>query len=238
MSIRVAVVGAYGRLGSVVCETIEHDPGLELVARIGSSDSLEDVLDNGGDVAVEVTTPASVHRNTAWLLERGVHVVVGASGLRAEDLDDLRARTGPANCFVVPNFALGAALMMRFAAEAARYLPDVEILEGHHPAKVDAPSGTAVRTADMIAEAREAAPDLPGPDGHPARGDVHAGVPVHSMRLPGLVASQEVVFGGLGQTLRIRHDSIDLASFKPGVAMAVKAVGGLSGLTVGLEHLL
>lgn len=238
MSIRVAVLGAYGRLGSVVCETVEQDNGLELAARIGSSDSLEAVLDNGGDVAVEVTTPSSVRRNTAWLLERGVHVVVGASGLTTDDLAALRDLTGPANCFVVPNFAIGAALMMRFAAEAARYLPDVEILEAHHPAKVDAPSGTAVRTAAMIAEARDAQPKLPGPSGHPARGDVHDGVPLHSMRLPGVVASQEVVFGGLGQTLRIRHDSVDLASFKPGVAMAVKAVGSLPGLTVGLERLL
>ena len=238
MTIRVAVIGGYGRMGSLVCDTVSEDPALELAARVGSDDSLEGVLDRGSDVAVELTTPNSVRHNTVWLLERGVHVVVGASGLGAEDLKELRGRVGPATCLVVPNFSVGAALMMRFAAEAARFLPEVEILEAHHPAKVDAPSGTAVRTAEMIAEARSETPAVPGPSGHPARGDLHAGVPVHSMRLPGVVASQEVVFGGAAQTLRIRHDSMDRTSFMPGVLMAVRSVAGLPGLTVGLEQLL
>ena len=238
MTTRVAVLGAAGRMGSVSCAAIEDDADLDLVARIGSADSLEDALDAGADVVLELTTPDSVFRNTAWLLERGVHVVVGASGLDAEDVRELGKRVGPANCIIVPNFSVGAVLMMRFAAEAAVHLPDVEIIEAHHPAKVDAPSGTALRTAEMIAQARDGVPQVPGAGWSPARGQVHADVPVHSVRLPGVVASQEVVFGGPAQTLRIRHDSIDRASFMPGVLLAVKAVADRPGLTVGLEHLL
>jgi len=236
--IRVAVVGAAGRMGSTVCGAVEADPDTELVARVDLGDSLQDVLDAGADVAVEFSTPDSVKRNTAWLLERGVHVVVGATGMAEADVEELRALTGSANCFVAPNFAIGAVLMMQFAQQAARHLPNVEITELHHDRKVDAPSGTALRTARMIAAARGSSPEVPGPEGHPARGDVVDGVPVHSVRLPGLVASQEVVFGAEGQTLTIRHDSIDRSSFMPGVLLAVKRVGGLPGLTVGLEHLL
>jgi 4-hydroxy-tetrahydrodipicolinate reductase len=187
---------------------------------------------------VEFTTPATVKGNAAWLLGRGVHVVIGATGLDDDDLADLEALTGPANCFVAPNFAIGAVLLMQAAAEIARHLPHVEITELHHDGKVDAPSGTALRTARLIAEARDGAVDVPGPKGHPARGDVVDGVPVHSVRLPGLVASQEVVFGGVGQTLTIRHDSIDRTSFMPGVLLAVKKVPTLPGLTVGLEEIL
>lgn len=238
MTTRVAIIGAAGRMGTAACAAVDEDPACELVARVGSSDSLERVLDTGADVAVELTTPEWVCRNTVWLLERGVHVVVGASGLTAGGLETIADRVGPANCLVVPNFSIGAVLMMRLAAEAAAYLPDVEIIEAHHAGKADAPSGTALRTADMIAEAREAAGDLPGPAGNAARGHVHAGVPVHSLRLPGVVASQEVVFGGVAQTLRIRHDSTDRASFMPGLLLAVHAVGDRPGLTVGLEHLL
>lgn len=236
--IRVAVVGAKGRMGATVCAAVEADPDCELVARVDIGDSLQDVLDAGADVAVEFSTPDSVQRNTAWLLERGVHVVVGATGMSGAELDELRALTGSANCFVAPNFAIGAVLMMRFAQQAAKHLPHVEITELHHDRKVDAPSGTALRTAKLIADARGEQPVVPGPDGHPARGDVVDGVPVHSVRLPGLVASQEVVFGAEGQTLTIRHDSIDRSSFMPGVLLAVKRVGQLPGLTVGLEHLL
>jgi 4-hydroxy-tetrahydrodipicolinate reductase len=230
-------------MGSMTCAAVEADADCELVTRVGSGDSLEQVLDSGADVAVELTTPESVLRNTAWLLERGVHVVVGASGLSSDEWEELRGRTGPANCLVVPNFSIGAVLMMRFAAQAARYLPDVEIIEAHHPAKTDAPSGTALRTAEMIAAARTDPVTAPGAlhhpaRGHPARGQVHHEVGIHSLRLPGVVASQEVVFGGPAQTLRIRHDSSDRSSFMPGVLMAVNAVAGLPGLTVGLEHLL
>lgn len=239
--IRVAVVGARGRMGSTTCAALEADPDCELVARVTSQDSLEDVLDAGADVAVEFTTPATVRHNTMWLLERGVHVVVGATGLSDEDLAELEAKTGPAHCLVAPNFAIGAVLMMRLAAEAARHLPYVEITELHHDGKADAPSGTALRTARLVSEARAAGgepPALPGPAGHPARGEVVDGVPVHSVRLPGLVAHQEVLFGGQGQTLRIRHDTIDRTAFMPGVLLAVKQIGSHPGLTVGLDAFL
>jgi 4-hydroxy-tetrahydrodipicolinate reductase len=225
-------------MGSAVCATVEAADDLELVARIDAADSLEDALDAGADVAVEFTTPSSVKGNTAWLLERGVHVVVGATGLTADDLAELEAATGPANLFVAPNFAIGAVLLMQCAAQVAVHLPHVEITELHHDRKVDAPSGTALRTAELIATARGDVPDVPGPSGHPARGDIVEGIPIHSVRLPGLVASQEVTFGGEGQTLTIRHDSIDRSSFMPGVLLAVRRVAGLPGLTVGLEHLL
>ena len=223
-------------MGTAVCDAVRSDAELELVAEIGVHDSLEGVLDAGADVAVEFTVPDSVKRNTAWLLERGVHTVVGATGLTEADLKELEALTGPANLFVAPNFAIGAVLMMRFAEQAARYLPDVEITELHHPGKVDAPSGTALRTARLISDARRSDPQRADDD--PARGLLVDGVPVHSVRLPGLVASQEVVFGGTGQTLTIRHDSIDRTSFMPGVLLAVKRIATLPGLTVGLETLL
>ena len=236
---RVAVLGAAGRMGSVTCDAVEADPDLELVARVSSGDSLEVVLDAGADVAVEFTTPASVAANTRWLLERGVHAVVGATGLRDEDLASLRELVGPANCLVAPNFAIGAVLLMRLATEVARYLPQVEITELHHDRKVDAPSGTALRTARLIAEARgDVRPEVPGPAGHPARGLLVEGVPIHSVRLPGVVASEEVVFGGQGQTLTLRHDSIDRSSFMPGVLLAVHRIAATPGLTVGLEALL
>ena len=236
--IRVAVIGAHGRMGRVTCDAVEADDQCELVARVGVDDTLDAALDAGADVAVEFTTPSSVGRNTTWLLERGVHVVVGATGLDDEDLAALEARTGPANCVVAPNFAVGAVLMMRFAAEAARHFPDAEVVEQHHPAKLDAPSGTARRTARLIAEARTATPAVPGPKGASSRGEVIDEVPVHAVRLPGVVANQEVVLGATGQTLTIRHDTVDRTAFMPGVLLAVKRIGRTPGLTVGLEHLL
>ena len=223
-------------MGAAVCEAVRNDPDTELVAEVDAQDSLEAVLDAGADVAVEFTLPDSVRRNTAWLLERGVHTVVGATGLSDDDLAQLEKLTGPANLFVAPNFAIGAVLMMRFAQQTARHLPDVEITELHHERKVDAPSGTALRTARLISEARRGEPVRSDDD--PARGLLVDGVPVHSVRLPGIVASQEVVFGAQGQTLTIRHDSIDRSSFMPGVLLAIKRVAQLPGLTVGLEHLL
>lgn len=238
MTTRVAVVGAHGRMGAVTCDAVEAAPDLELVARVDSGDALDGVLDAGADVAVEFTTPDSVRHNTAWLLERGVHVVVGASGLSDDDLAQLEAKTGPANCLVAPNFAIGAVLLMQLAAKAAAVLPDVEITELHHPGKADAPSGTARRTARVIAEAREDDPSPPGPAGEPSRGREVDGVPVHAVRLPGVVASQEVVFGGQGQTLSLRHDAIDRTSFMPGVLLAVRRIDGLPGLTVGIDSLL
>jgi 4-hydroxy-tetrahydrodipicolinate reductase len=261
VTVRVGVVGAAGRMGAEVCRAVAGADDLELVAAVDVSaagealrdrtgvdleltisDELEALTAAGCEVVVEFTGPASVGANLRWLLEHGLHAVVGATGIDAEDLEAARqlAAEGGANALVAPNFAIGAVLLMRFAAEAAKHLPHVEIIELHHDRKVDAPSGTALRTAELIAEARAEVPEVPlGDDRHPgARGADHADVRVHSVRLPGIVANQEVIFGGTGQTLTIRHDSIDRTSFMPGVLLACREVGRLDGLVVGLEHLL
>jgi 4-hydroxy-tetrahydrodipicolinate reductase len=261
VAIRVGVVGAAGRMGAEVCRAVAAADGLELVAAVDVSAGgerlrdhtgvdreltisaeLDALTDAGCEVAVEFTGPSSVGANLRWLLEHDIHAVVGATGIAAEDLAAARdlAAGGPGNALVAPNFAIGAVLLMRFAAEAAKHLPHVEIIELHHDRKVDAPSGTALRTAELIAEARAEIPEAPlGDDRHPgARGADHANVRVHSVRLPGMVANQEVIFGGAGQTLTLRHDSIDRTSFMPGVVLACREVGGLDGLVVGLEHLL
>ena len=222
--IKVAVSGAAGRMGSTVCEAGEAAEGMVLHSQ--ADPQLEVPLARaleGADVMVEFSTPDSVLEHAALAVEAGVHAVVGATGF---DADELRARVeragGEANCFVAPNFAIGAVLMMRFAQQAAEHMPECEIVELHHDRKLDAPSGTAKRTAEMIAE---------------AGGNVHE--PIHSVRLPGLVAHQEVIFGGEGQTLSIRHDSIDRHSFMPGVVLAVRKVADMpERFVVGLEHLL
>ena len=236
--LRVAVLGAKGKMGSTTCRAVDDDPDLELVAALDADDSREALLDAGADVCVDFTHPDSVKANTTWLLKSGVHAVVGTTGLTDDDLAEVAGVTGPANALVAPNFAVGAVLMMALAKQVALHLPHVEITELHHDRKADAPSGTALRTAALIAGSRHGADDPPGPEGNPARGLIHHGVPIHSVRLPGLVAHQEVVFGGTGETLTIRHDSIDRSSFMPGVLMAIKAVPTMPGLTVGLEHVL
>ncbi len=260
MSIRVAVVGATGRMGSEACRAIDEADDLVLVAAVSPShagEDLGDVLGVGAgvtitddiaslagevDVAVELTRPPHGGPNALALLDAGIHAVVGTTGISDEEIAAIRTRAaaGPARAAIVPNFAIGAVLMMRFAAEAARLLPDVEILELHHDRKADAPSGTALRTAELIADARTSEPTwVGGDDEHPgARGHRHHGVAVHSVRLPGLVAHQEVRFGGTGETLTIRHDSLDRSSFMPGVLVAVRRVGATDGLTVGLDGLL
>ncbi|MFA9431257.1 4-hydroxy-tetrahydrodipicolinate reductase [Egicoccus sp. AB-alg2] len=261
MTVRVGVIGAAGRMGSEVCRAVSGTDDLRLVAAVdphhgGASlrdvagidtdltvaADLDAIVDADCDVAVEFTGPAAVGANLRWLLDHDVHAVVGATGISDEDLAAARetAAAGRANALVAPNFAIGAVLLMQFAAEAAKHLPHVEIIELHHDRKVDAPSGTALRTAELIAQARREVPEAPlGDDRHPgARGAVHADVRVHSVRLPGIVANQEVIFGGAGQTLTIRHDSIDRTSFMPGVLLACREVAGLDGLVVGLEHLL
>ena len=223
--IRVAVSGAAGRMGETVCEAVEAADDMELAGRADPSldAPLESVLD-GADVVVDFTTPDAAPANVRACVAAGVHAVVGTTGF---DLDELRAavegeRADGANVLVAPNFAIGAVLMMEFARRAAEHLPETEIVELHHAAKVDAPSGTAKRTAELVAD---------------AGGNVHE--PIHSIRLPGLVAHQEVIFGGEGQTLSIRHDSTDRTSFMPGVLLAVRRVGDLPDpFTVGLEHLL
>lgn len=265
---RIGVVGAGGRMGTAVCRAVAASEDLELVAAVDPGAvgrSLADVagvegtagevvvseeLDALGaadvEVAIEFTGPATVGEHLVWLLEHGIHAVVGATGLREEDLARARAIAAsapvnaPVNALIAPNFAIGAVLLMRFAAEAARHLPDVEVVELHHERKLDAPSGTALRTAELIGEARsQVPPDVAGDEEHPgARGVRHADVRVHSIRLPGLVAHQEVIFGGEGQTLTLRHDALDRSSFLPGVLLACRRVAGLDGVVVGLEHVL
>lgn len=219
--IRVAVAGAAGRMGQAVCRAVEEADDLELTGRADPSlgVSVPDVL-AGADVMVDFTVPDQVVANARTALSAGVHCVVGTTGYHAAELDEA-VRAGSANCFVAPNFAIGAVLMMRFAAEAARHMQAAEIVEAHHPAKLDTPSGTARRTAELMRAAggRE--------------------VPVHSLRLPGVVADQEVVLGDVAQTLRISHVTTDRTSFMPGVVLAVRRVASLPDrLTVGLEHLL
>jgi 4-hydroxy-tetrahydrodipicolinate reductase len=242
---RVAVLGASGRMGSAACAAIEAADGLELVARVGSADPLTTLTDAGAEVAVDLTRPDAVLGNVAFCVEHGVHVVVGTSGVdqRLAEIRGMLDAAPGVGVAVVANFAIGAVLMMRFAAQAAPYFESVEVVELHHPDKADAPSGTARRTAALVAEARRAAALPAQPDAtrtalDGARGAVVDGVPVHSVRLRGLVAHQEVLLGTAGETLTLRHDSYDRASFMPGVLLAVRQVASRPGLTVGLEPFL
>jgi 4-hydroxy-tetrahydrodipicolinate reductase len=222
--IRVGVSGAAGRMGGTVCDAVEGAEGMELSGRADPALGVElaELLDDVDmDVGVEFSTPETVLANATACLAAGVHVVVGATGF---DLDALRdaAADGAANCFVAPNFAIGAVLLMEVSQTIAKHMPECEIVELHHDRKLDAPSGTAKRTAELI--------EIAGGNVHP---------PIHSVRLPGLVAHQEVIFGGDGQTLSLRHDSIDRVSFMPGVLLAVRRVAELpERFTVGLEKLL
>lgn len=242
--VKVGVIGARGKMGSQACAAIAAADDLELSAQVDLDDSLDALA--GVDVAVDFTSPAAVMDDLAWCISAGIHVVVGTSGFTDERLQSVRAQLQSApgvGVLVVPNFSIGAVLMMRFAAEAARFYESVEIVELHHPTKADAPSGTARRTAELIAAARADAGSPPIPDASVdvvdgARGADINGIAVHSVRLRGLVAHQEVVFGGPGETLTIRHDSLDRESFMPGVLAAVRAVSERPGLTVGLEGVL
>lgn len=240
----VAVVGAGGRMGSTVCAAVDAAPDLELVGRYDAGDDLEDL--GGARVVVEFSVPDASPANVRACLARGAHVVVGTTGWSADRVAALEAELAAhpgRGVLIAPNFAIGAILMMDFARRAARFYESVEVIELHHPDKVDAPSGTAARTADLIGAAQEAAglpvvPDATTHDPVGARGGRHHGIPVHSVRLRGLVAHQEVLFGGTGEVLTIRHDSLDRTSFMPGVLTAVRAVADHPGLTVGLEHYL
>jgi 4-hydroxy-tetrahydrodipicolinate reductase len=247
--IRVGVVGAAGRMGREVCRAIVADGELELAASVDPSHageiverstvapSLDALVGSGAEVVVEFTRPEAAPANIAWCVEHGLHVVSGTTGFEP---DPAWAEQRSVGVLVAANFAIGAVLMMRFAGEAARYLPEAEIVELHHADKPDAPSGTSIATARRIAAAGGgAARATAGQERMPgARGADVDGVPVHSVRLPGLVAHQEVILGGPGQTLTIRHDSSSHGSFMPGVVMAVKAIASRPGLTVGLDALL
>ncbi|MEJ2889909.1 4-hydroxy-tetrahydrodipicolinate reductase [Actinomycetospora aeridis] len=240
--ITVGVLGAHGRMGSEACAAVEGAEDLELVASVDIGDDREAL--RAADVVVDFTHPSAVADNLRWCVDAGRHVVVGTSGVGHELLDEVRGRLQPGQgVLVVPNFGIGAVLMMRFAAQAARFFDSVEVVELHHPRKADAPSGTATRTAQMIAAARAEAGLGPGPDATThdpdgARGATVDGIPVHAVRMAGLVAHQEVLLGTEGETFTIRHDSLHRSSFMPGVLLACRKVAEHPGLTVGLDAFL
>ena len=245
-AIRVGVLGALGKVGSEVCRAVEAADDTELVARIDADDELDGLVTSGAQVVVDFTHPDVVMDNLEFCLDHGIHAVVGTTGFDDDRLETLRRWLADApgvGVLVAPNFSIGAILMMRFAATAAPFYESVEVVELHHPDKADAPSGTARRTAQLIAAARREAGSGPIPDATSsaldgARGADVDGIRVHGLRIRGLVAHQEVVLGGLGETLTIRHDSLDRASFTPGVLVGVRAIGSHPGLTVGLENFL
>lgn len=244
--IRVAVIGAQGRMGSNAVQAIEEAAGLELVAALGSSDPLEQVLDARPDVVVELTVPKSTEDNVRFLVEHDIDTVVGTTGWDAERLgrlEELLAGHPDTAVLIAPNFSIGAVLAMRFAEIAAKYFDSAEVVEIHHPRKLDAPSGTAVHTAQRIAEARRAAglppvPDATESDPHGARGAVIDGIHVHAVRQLGMNASEEIHFGTTGEALTVRTDTFSTTAFMPGILTAVRAIGSRSGLSVGLENYL
>ncbi len=240
---RVGVLGAKGKVGTAMCAAVRDAADLTLSAEVDAGDALSSFTDSGTEVVIDFTHPDVVMANLEFLIGNGIHAVVGTTGFTDARLDQVRTwlagtQTG---VLIAPNFAIGAVLSIYFAQKAAPYFESAEVIELHHPQKADAPSGTATRTAALIAEARKGMP--PNPDatstGLPgARGADVGGIPVHSVRLTGLVAHQEVLFGTMGETLTIRHDSLDRTSFVPGVLLAVRRIAARPGLTIGLEPLL
>jgi 4-hydroxy-tetrahydrodipicolinate reductase len=246
MTIKVGVLGARGRMGQEVCRAIKAAKDLELVAEIDLNDSIEVLKSAKADVVVDFTTPEVVMENLKFAIENGIHAVVGTTGFDSSRLDSLKkllSNNPKVGVLIAPNFGLGAVLMMQFAKSAAKYFESAEIIELHHPEKIDAPSGTASRTAELINQARREAnlgkmPDATAKSLDGARGAKIGDVPIHSVRLRGLVAHQEVLFGDKGELLTIRHDSLDRSGFMPGVLFGVREVSSNPGLTVGLEHYL
>ena len=242
--IKVGVLGARGRMGAEVVAAVEAAADCQLVAALDLGDSLDQLIASGAQVVVDFTTPDSVMANLEFLITHKIHAVVGTTGFddaRMAKLKSLSSAHPEVGILIAPNFAIGAVLMMEFATKAAKYFESAEIIELHHPNKVDAPSGTAARTADLISKARKAAglaamPDATTTSLDGARGAIVGDVPVHSVRLRGLIAHQEVLFGGLGETLSIRHDSLDRAGFMPGVLLGVRSVISRPGVTFGLEN--
>ena len=241
---RVGVLGARGKVGTTMTAAVESAEDLVFSVGVDAGDDLRRFTGSDTEVVIDFTHPDAVMDNLKFLIDNGIHAVVGTTGFTAERLDqvtDWLADKPGVSVLIAPNFAIGAVLTMHFARQAAPYFESVEIIELHHPQKADAPSGTAARTAKLVAEARKGLPPNPdatstGLDG--ARGVAVDGIPVHSIRLTGLVAHQEVLFGTQGETLTIRHDSLDRTSFVPGVLLAVRRVAERPGLTVGIEQLL
>jgi 4-hydroxy-tetrahydrodipicolinate reductase len=244
--INVGVLGARGRMGAEVVAAVDAAADCQLVAPLDLGDSLDQLISSGAQVVVDFTTPGSVMENLEFLITHKIHAVIGTTGFddaRMSTVKSLSAAHPEVGILIAPNFAIGAVLMMEFAAKAAKYFESAEIIELHHPNKVDAPSGTASRTAALISAARKdaklpAMPDATSTAIDGARGALVGDVPVHSVRVRGLVAHQEVLFGGLGETLSIRHDSLDRAGFMPGVLLGIRSVISRPGVTFGLEHLM
>ena len=245
-TIRVGVLGAQGKVGQAVCRAVETASDLDLVARVDQHDPIGLLSESGAEAVVDFTHPDVVMDNVRYCVDHGIHAVVGTTGFDDDRLATLRgwlADSPATGVLVAPNFSIGAVLMMRYAVEAARWFDSVEVVELHHPDKADAPSGTARRTAQLVAAARRDAGLDPVPDAtstalEGARGAVVDGVHVHSLRIRGMVAHQEVVLGGPGETLTIRHDSMDRMSFTPGVLTALRQIADRPGLTVGLDDFL
>lgn len=241
--IQVGVLGARGRMGAEVVKAVNNSTDLELVAELDLGDSLDQLLSSKAQVVVDFTTPDSVMKNLEFLIQNNIHAVVGTTGFDAARIDSLSkelSKHPEVGVLIAPNFAIGAVLMMEFAEKAARYFDSAEIIEMHHPAKVDAPSGTAARTAELMTQARKDSKKAPMPDATKqsldgARGSKVGDIPIHSIRAQGLVAHQEVLLGGVGETLTIRHDSLDRAGFMPGVLLGVRSVLNHPGLTHGLD---
>lgn len=240
---KVIVSGASGKMGQASCAAVEKAADMSLVGKAGRHDNLADMIRSSqADVVVDMTHPSSVKQNVTTILENGAHAVVGTTGLTQDDLAELNdlATSKGKTCIVCPNFAIGAVLMMQFAAQAAQVLTDVEIIEYHHNKKADAPSGTALKTAELIQEkaAVNTTPldeeeTVPG-----ARGGRHANVPIHSVRLPGVIANQDVILGGDGETLTLSHRSLSRECFMPGVLLCIRKAPEMSGVVYGLENLL
>lgn len=239
----VIVNGAAGKMGQEACKALRAHPHFNLVGELGRADDLqEEIARNHADIVVDLTRADSVFKNTKLILEAGARPVIGTSGLSMQDIAELQALANKKQLggIIAPNFSVAAVLMMRFAEMASKYLPDVEIIEGHHPAKYDAPSGTAMKTAELIAKARHNAPGvdntkeiIPG-----ARGAKYEEIPIHALRLPGLIAGQQVLFGSMGETLSIHHTTIDRSSFMPGLLLCCEKVIALQRLLYGMESIL
>lgn len=240
--IKVGVLGARGRMGAAVCQLVQSQSDFELVASVDQGDDLTSLT--VADVVVDFTTPDVVMPNLEFLIKNDVNVVVGTSGFTPDRIDQVSTwlKNSSSAVLIAPNFAIGAVLMMKFAEAAATWFDSVEVIELHHPAKIDAPSGTARRTAEIIDAARKSANKANSADAtkgdSSARGAKVGNIPVHSLRIAGLVAHQEVIFGNTGETLLIRHDSLDRSSFMPGVAVAIREIANHPGLTIGLENYL
>lgn len=243
MQSRVIVNGARGKMGQLACDAIQSSQDFELVAMSGREDDLRKIiLSNEADIVIDLTRADCVYQNTLAIIQAGAHPVIGTSGLQEDEIKELKTRCEEKKLggIIVPNFSIGAVLMMQFAAAAAQFLPESEIIEAHHQQKLDAPSGTAMKTAEMIANARNHKKNklplkeiLPG-----ARGASHHDTHIHSLRLPGVLARQQVIFGNTGETLTITHDSIDRSSFRPGIILACQQVKTVNTLFYGLEHFL